>query len=318
MTTTSGALAFLGEIAVEGRVAERRFEVVRDGEAIPGILWTPAAATRALPLVLLGHGGSGHKRSDRMLELGIRFARDRGFAAAAIDGPGHGDRGGLTSTDDPAYRAIWQRPDNVPGMVADWQATLDALSELDVIDGARVGYWGMSMGTMFGLPLVAAEPRIRVAVLGKAGLTGSSVDRSKIAPHLRAAAPPRHLPHVLPRAVGRRAVRPLRLALPLRPDRGRREGAAHLPRPARGHDAASPRGLSRLPRPPRRRLSGPAEHRSRANPRQPPGSRCRSAAGSPFPSLAVAEEGDDLQASAEALEVPPQRGQADVLAAFEL
>ncbi len=189
MTTTSDALASLGEIAIEGRVAERRFEVVRAGEAIPGVLWTPAAATRALPLVLLGHGGSGHKRSDRMLELGIRFARDRGFAAAAIDGPGHGDRGGLTSTDDPAYRAIWQRPDNVPGMVADWRATLDALSELEAIDAGRVGYWGMSMGTMFGLPFVAAEPRIRAAVLGKAGLTGSSVDRSKIAPHLRAAAP---------------------------------------------------------------------------------------------------------------------------------
>lgn len=189
MTTTAGALAFLGETAVEGRVAERRFEVQRGGEAIPGILWTPAAVSRAAPLVLLGHGGSGHKRSDRMLELGTRFARDRGFAAAAIDGPGHGDRGGLTSTDDPAYRAIWQRPDTVPEMVADWQATLDALSELEVVDAARVGYWGLSMGTMFGLPFVAAEPRIRAAVLGKAGLTGSSVDRSGIAPHLREAAP---------------------------------------------------------------------------------------------------------------------------------
>ena len=189
MTTTASAIEFLGEPLIEDRVSERRFEVMRGGEAIPGILWTPAARVGAAPLVLLGHGGSGHKRNDRMLELGVRFARDRGFAAAAIDGPGHGDRGGLTATTDPAYRAIWQRPNNVPNMVADWQATLDALSELDAIDEARVGYWGMSMGTMFGLPFVAAEPRIRAAVLGKVGLTGSSVDRSKIAPHLRAAAP---------------------------------------------------------------------------------------------------------------------------------
>ncbi len=189
MTTTASALTFSGEPVTEGRVSERRFEVMRGSEAIPGILWTPAAVDRAVPLVLMGHGGSGHKRTDRMLELGVRFARDRGFAAAAIDGPGHGDRGGLTATTDPAYRAIWQRPNNVPDMVADWQATLDALGELDGIDRARVGYWGMSMGTMFGLPFVAAEPRIRAAVLGKVGLTGSSVDRSGIAPHLRAAAP---------------------------------------------------------------------------------------------------------------------------------
>ena len=113
MTTTASALEFLGEPRIEDRVSERRFEVTRGGEAIPGILWAPAARVGAAPLVLLGHGGSGHKRNDRMLELGVRFARDRGFAAAAIDGPGHGDRGGLTATTDPAYRAIWQRPNNV-------------------------------------------------------------------------------------------------------------------------------------------------------------------------------------------------------------
>ncbi len=189
MTSTASALEVSAEVLIEGRVSERRFELRRAGEAIPGILWAPAALARPAPLVLLGHGGGGHKRNDRMLELGVRLARDRGFAAAAIDGPVHGDRGALATTDDPAYRAIWQRPDNVPGMVADWQATLDALSALERIDGDRTGYWGLSMGTMFGLPFVAGEPRIRAAVLGKAGLTGSSVDRSNIAPHLRAAAP---------------------------------------------------------------------------------------------------------------------------------
>ena len=189
MTTTADTLRFTSDPQIEGRVSERSFEVIRDGKEIPGILWTPAIVDRAVPLVLMGHGGSGHKRNARMLELGIRFARDRGFAAAAIDGPGHGDRGGLTETTDPAYREIWQRPNNVADMVADWQATLDALGELDAIDSARVGYWGMSMGTMFGMPFVAAEPRIRAAALGKAGLTGSSVDRSDIAPHFRASAP---------------------------------------------------------------------------------------------------------------------------------
>jgi hypothetical protein len=32
-----------------------------------------------------------------------------------------------------------------------------------------VGYWGVSMGTRYGVPLVAAEPRIRAAVLGLFG-----------------------------------------------------------------------------------------------------------------------------------------------------
>jgi len=40
-----------------------------------------------------------------------------------------------------------------------------------------VGYWGLSMGTLLGLPLVAAEERISAAVLGLAGITGPTMDR---------------------------------------------------------------------------------------------------------------------------------------------
>jgi hypothetical protein len=55
--------------------------------------------------------------------------------------------------------------------VPEWKAALDAVQTLDFIgaDGP-VGYWGVSMGTMIGVPFVAAEPRITCAVLGLAGL----------------------------------------------------------------------------------------------------------------------------------------------------
>jgi hypothetical protein len=60
--------------------------------------------------------------------------------------------------------------------VPEWQSTLDALRTVDVIgsDGL-VGYWGVSVGTMIGVPFVAAEPRITAAVFGLAGIPKAAV-----------------------------------------------------------------------------------------------------------------------------------------------
>mgnify|MGYP003347330679 CR=1 FL=1 len=77
----------------------------------------------------------------------------------------------------------------VPNRPAGWHAVTDALSALPLVDADRLGYWGLSMGTMFGLPFLAEEPRIRAAVLGLASLTGPSVDRSGIRPVFEANAP---------------------------------------------------------------------------------------------------------------------------------
>ena len=54
--------------------------------------------------------------------------------------------------------------------VPEWRSTIDALTGLDWI-GAQspVGYWGVSLGSAIGVPLVAAEPRIKAAVLGLMG-----------------------------------------------------------------------------------------------------------------------------------------------------
>jgi dienelactone hydrolase len=175
-----------GQVA---QVRERGFAVDRNGRAVPGVLWCPSESSGPRPLVLMGHGGSGHKRNERMVMLGRLFADDFGWCAAAIDGPMHGERGGLTDPTDPAYRQMWQGTDVVQEMIDDWKATLDVLSTIESVDQTRVGYWGVSMGTMFGLPFVASDRRVRTAVLGKAGMSGSSVRRSGIDTYFKTFAP---------------------------------------------------------------------------------------------------------------------------------
>ena len=160
-----GASAWLDERTAAG-VRQRRFTIEREAAAVPGVLWTPERAGRPVPLVLLGHGGAGHKLDDSRIALGHRYVLEYGCAAAAIDGPWHGDRGPRPGAERPSItRAL------LDGMVADWTAAADALEGLDEIDERRVGYGGVSMGTMFGIPFVAAEARIRAAVLGLCGLT---------------------------------------------------------------------------------------------------------------------------------------------------
>ena len=170
-------------------VSERHFKVKRDSDVIPGILWVPEELSGPAPLVLMGHGGHREKRDPPMLAYARRTVRRHGFAVAAIDAIDHGERGPIVEPDHPAYVELWKRPETLDRMVADWKATLDALVELPEVDGKRVGYWGLSMGTMLGLPLVAAESRIKAAVLGLCGFEGSSAIRGRFGERHRRDAP---------------------------------------------------------------------------------------------------------------------------------
>ena len=166
-------LQWIGKPISEGGVTECRFDLERDTGTVPGILWTPTQQARPVPLVLMGHGGRGHKRANRQLLLGRHFAGVSQIAAVAIDGPFHGDR--VATPLEP--RQYQQRMAAVgvdkvtDGMIDDWCATLYALSQLDTINADRITYIGFSMGTRFGLPYVAAAgSRLCCAVLGKNGM----------------------------------------------------------------------------------------------------------------------------------------------------
>ena len=164
-----------------GGVRERDFEVEVERRRVPGVLWLPERGTGPRPLVLLGHGATRHKRTDYLVALGRRLAADHGFAVAAIDAPGHGDRRAPGHDDDVTlfgdFLAEWSREGTVDDVVAEWQAAIDAVRDLDEVGDGPVGYWGLSMGTIYGVPLVAAEPRIQVAVFGLMGLLGPTRDR---------------------------------------------------------------------------------------------------------------------------------------------
>jgi dienelactone hydrolase len=180
------------EDVVSREVRERRLEVFRGERSIPALLWTPAPAPSGerpqsdgeRPLVLIGHGASGSKREEYVVSLARRLVRHHGFVAAAIDGPVHGDRRvqrpgrALPGMEFLDFSQMWAGDATMTDeMVADWQTVLDVLSSSGLGGAGPVAYWGVSMGTILGLPFVAAEPRIGAAVLGLMGATGPTRER---------------------------------------------------------------------------------------------------------------------------------------------
>ncbi|GGL32508.1 dienelactone hydrolase family protein [Planomonospora parontospora] len=160
---------------------------------IPGVLWTPEDACGTLPLILLGHGGGQHKTAPGTVSRARCYAAS-GFAVVAIDAPNHGDRprdeefvrimaemrAGMAAGENPGALVAGMHSRLAGQAVADWQAVLTAVQCLDRVGVGPVGYCGMSMGCGLGIPLIAAEPRIRAAVLGLLGVHGLAEDAARI------------------------------------------------------------------------------------------------------------------------------------------
>lgn len=152
---------------------ERGFTLSLEGRSVPGVYWTPSDGASER-LVLLGHGGTTHKKVDYIEQMAAKLAA-RGISCMAIDGPGHGERATRDITQHPdAFAEVWDEGGGTPAMLADWRAALDFIEQQE---GVRpTGWWGLSMGTMMGLPVTATDERIRVALLGLMGTWGPNAD----------------------------------------------------------------------------------------------------------------------------------------------
>lgn len=168
---------FTSEQRLDRGILEREFTL---GE-IPGILWTPASAPA--PLILLGHPGGLRPMRPRLVARARHAAAD-GFATAAIELPGGGDRPRLAELEQAradlrqalaAGEPVDEIVDRlilplVEKAVPEWQTTLDALLELPDLSGPV----GISGGPIaIGIRLALVEPRIAAAGL----FAGSFVPR---------------------------------------------------------------------------------------------------------------------------------------------
>jgi dienelactone hydrolase len=182
-------MRFISETS-SGGVTEQIFAL---GE-VPGVLWTPEGTAGPRPLILMGHGGGQHKKAPGILASARRFVAECGFAVAAVDVPGHGDRpvdeeydrivtgnrarvaaGEELAPLIAAFQALVARQ-----TVPEWRAVLDAVQALGHVGAGPVGYWGVSLGCGLGVPFVAAEPRVRAAVLGLGGAQASAEAAARI------------------------------------------------------------------------------------------------------------------------------------------
>jgi dienelactone hydrolase len=186
-------MRFTSQMSSDG-VTEQLFTLPFTFGEIPGVVWTPDGTAGTRPLILMGHGGGQHKRAPGIVARARRFAAECGFAVAAVDAPAHGDRprteehnrliGEMRNrmqTGEDVAPVLAEFHTLIAGQsVPEWRAVVDAVQDLDHVGAGPVGYWGLSLGCGLGVPFVAAEPRVRAAVLGLNGAETSAEAAARI------------------------------------------------------------------------------------------------------------------------------------------
>jgi len=167
-------------------VDEYAFDLDVAGERVPGLAWLPAAPRSqrtGVPIVIHAHGLTHDKRSPLHVPLARALARDEGIVSVALDAPAHGEREDATGLSPEecwiAYRTRWR--ERIGRDMADAiDAAIGHVRERCRLEPGPIAFWGLSLGTQYGLAWLASRHATARSVCGAVlGLFGSGpiVDR---------------------------------------------------------------------------------------------------------------------------------------------
>lgn len=112
-----------------------------------GYLYLPGAASRSLPLVVMGHGFSGTQQGS-LAQTASDFAA-QGFAVWTFDYRGFGESGG-----EP------RQVIDLPSQLADWHAAIEFARSFSEIDTRKIFLWGSSLSGGLVVSAAAADPQV--------------------------------------------------------------------------------------------------------------------------------------------------------------
>lgn len=147
----------------------------KNSRLVTGAVWTPDDIASDV-LICFGHGASGDRYQAPISYLANRLSK-QGYVCLAMDGPVHGLRKSVADS-GVAVRAELDRQAVVDDMVRDWNLSVSCIESELRITADRLAYFGLSMGTIFGIPFLASRElngkSPSAAVLGIAGTEGAA------------------------------------------------------------------------------------------------------------------------------------------------
>lgn len=143
------------------------------GDRVPAFLYIPNGEEKPRPAVLLQYGSGGNKSTFYIVAMGEQFAA-RGFVVLTIDVPNRGERRNRDKSGQSLWTALLASSGVLQQTMGDYSRAVDYLASRPEVDAERIGYAGISLGAITGIPFVAHDPRIKAvaSIVGGANLLG--------------------------------------------------------------------------------------------------------------------------------------------------